>query len=73
MNGQLFVDNTSTVTIRTNVSNYDGAMRYAKKSNKIAELVEKEKFAIKDVPTEDNVVDILTKELGTQTFEIYCS
>ena len=63
------MDNQSTVTICANVSNYDGAIRYAKKSNKIAEVVEKEKFAITYVPTEDNVADIFTKAPGPQRFE----
>ena len=63
------MDNQSTLTICTNVGNYDGAIRYAKKSNKIAEMVECGDFTIKYVPTEDNIADMFTKALGPQRFE----
>ena len=69
MTGQLFVNNQSTITICTNVGNYDGAIRYAKKSNKIAKMVEKEKLWMKYVSTENNIADIFTKALGPQRFE----
>ena len=54
------MDNQSTLAICSNVENYDGAIRYAKKSNKIAEVVENYKFTIEYVPTEINVADIFT-------------
>jgi hypothetical protein len=67
--GELRMDNQSTITICTSVDNYDGAIRYAKKSNKIAEMVECGDFTIKYVPTEDNIADMFTKALGPQRFE----
>ena len=67
--GELRMDNQSTITICTSVGNYDGAIRYAKKSNKIAEMVECGEFTIKYVPTEDNIADMYTKALRPQRFE----
>ena len=51
------------------MGNYDGAMRYAKQSNKIAEMVECGSFTIKYVPAEDNIADMFTKALGPQRFD----
>ena len=66
---ELRIDNQSTITIYSNVGNYDGGIWYAKKSNKIAETVEKKDFTIRCVITEDNVADIFTKALRLQRFE----
>ena len=63
------MDNQSMLTICSTVVNYDGAIRYAKKSNKIAEMVRKKVFTIQYVATEDNVAAIFTKALGPQRFE----
>ena len=67
--GDLRMDNQSTLTICLSVGNYDGAIRYAKKSNKIVEMVKCEEFTINYVPTEDNIADMFTKALGPQRFE----
>ena len=63
------MDNHNTITIFSTVGNYVGATRYAKKSSKIAEMVEKKVSMIKFATTEDNVTDIFTKTLGPQIFE----
>ena len=63
------MDNQSTLTICSSVGNYDGAIHYSKKSNNIAEMVERGKFTITYVPTEDNIADMFTKALGLQRFE----
>ncbi|OWZ01132.1 hypothetical protein PHMEG_00027542 [Phytophthora megakarya] len=58
--GKLHIDNQSTIKVCTDAGNFDGVRRYAKKSRKIAELVDKKK---------ENIADMFTKALGPQRFE----
>ncbi|OWY98424.1 hypothetical protein PHMEG_00030817 [Phytophthora megakarya] len=60
----LFVDNQSTYKVCSEAGNFDGVKRYAKKSRKVAELVEKKKIKLEYVPTSENIADMFTKALG---------
>ncbi|POM58985.1 Copia-type Polyprotein [Phytophthora palmivora] len=67
--GKLFIDNQSTIKVCTDAGNFDGVKRYAKKSRKLAELVERKKIDIEYVQTSENAADMFTKALGPQRFE----
>ncbi|OWZ18731.1 Retrovirus-related Pol Polyprotein from transposon TNT 1-94 [Phytophthora megakarya] len=59
----LFIDNQSTIKVCSEAGNFDGVKLYAKKSRKIAELVEKKKIKLEYVPTSENIADMFTKAL----------
>ncbi|KAJ8566528.1 hypothetical protein ON010_g6593 [Phytophthora cinnamomi] len=66
---RLLMDNQSTIKVCSDAGNFDSVKRYAKKSRKLAELVERNKLAIDYTSTADNVADMLTKALGPQQFK----
>lgn len=66
--GQLFMDNQSMLKVGSDVGNFDGVKRYAKKSRKLAEFVEQKKITMHYMPSADNVADMFTKALGPQQF-----
>eukprot|EP00644_Phytophthora_capsici_P018635 jgi/Phyca11/131794/e_gw1.113.55.1 len=53
--GKLYLDNQSTIKVCTDAVNFDGVKRFAKKSRKLAELVDKEKLEIEYVSTEETL------------------
>eukprot|EP00644_Phytophthora_capsici_P018632 jgi/Phyca11/512014/fgenesh2_kg.PHYCAscaffold_113_\ len=67
--GKLYLDKQSTIKVCTEAGNFDGVKRFAKKSRKLAELVDKDKLEIEYVSTEENVADMFTNALGPQRFE----
>ncbi|KAE8965239.1 hypothetical protein PR001_g28792 [Phytophthora rubi] len=66
---RLLMDNQSTIKVCSDADNFDGVKRYAKKSRKLAELVERKKLVIDYTSTSDNIADMFTKALGPQQFE----
>ncbi|KAG6623105.1 uncharacterized protein IUM83_12187 [Phytophthora cinnamomi] len=65
----LQIDNQSTIKVCSEAGNFEGVKRYAKKSRKIAELVEKKNLKVQYVPTSENIADMFTKALGPEQFE----
>ncbi|KAG6576245.1 Copia-type Polyprotein [Phytophthora cinnamomi] len=57
------------IKVCSEAGNFEGVKRYAKKSRKIAELVENKKLKEQYVPTSENIADMFTKALGPQQFE----
>ncbi|KAE8896230.1 hypothetical protein PF003_g19948 [Phytophthora fragariae] len=66
---RLLMYNQSTIKVCSDAGNFDGVKRYAKKSRKLAELVEMKKLVIDYTSTSDNIADMFTKALGPQQFE----
>ncbi|KAE8875960.1 hypothetical protein PF003_g39907 [Phytophthora fragariae] len=66
---RLLMDNQSTIKVCSDADNFDGVKRYARKSRKLAELVEMKKLVIDYTSTSDNIADMFTKALGPQQFE----
>ncbi|KAF4149565.1 putative transposon Ty5-1 protein [Phytophthora infestans] len=62
-------EKVGTIKVCTYARNFDGVKRFAKKSRKLSELVERGKLSIEYVSTEDIIADMFTKALGIQRFE----
>eukprot|EP00644_Phytophthora_capsici_P003371 jgi/Phyca11/507920/fgenesh2_kg.PHYCAscaffold_31_\ len=66
--GKLYLDNQSTIKVCTDAVNFDGVKRFAKKSRKLAELVDKGKLEIEYVSTEETF-EKLRRLLGVADVE----
>jgi hypothetical protein len=69
MQANMFCDNQSTVTVAHNPVASDRSRHINVKHRKIQELIENQVLTVKWIPTQEQVADILTKQMPRAQFE----
>jgi hypothetical protein len=69
MKADMFCDNQSTVSVAHNPVASDRSRHINVKHRKVQELIENQVLSVKWIPTQEQLADILTKQMPRPQFE----